>query len=201
MIRRTLLALTVAAMAAVPALAAEAAHDYDVVLGDPKAKVTVTEYASITCIHCANFHADVWPAFKKKYVDTGKVRFVFKEFPTAPGNVAFAGFMTARCAGPARYFQVIDALFKTQSAFAANGDAKAFVFGAGAAGGLDEAAVMACLGNNAALEALQARVDDAIKVAKIEGTPTFVIGDKPVINPESLAPLEAVIEPLLKARR
>ena len=71
----------------------------EMVLGNPNAKVTVIEYASASCPHCARWNEDVYPAFKKKYVDTGKVKYVFREFLTPPTEVAAAGFLLARCAG------------------------------------------------------------------------------------------------------
>ena len=78
-------------------------------MGSADAPVTVVEYASITCPHCAAWSENVGPAFKARYVDTGLVRFVFRELPTAPGPVAIAGFLTARCAGEDQYFPMIEA--------------------------------------------------------------------------------------------
>lgn len=86
----------------------------DMILGDPEAPVTLIEYASITCGHCAEFHANVLPHIKARYVDTGQVRFIFREFPTPPANVAVAGFALARCAGPDQYFDVIGDMFESQ---------------------------------------------------------------------------------------
>lgn len=87
----------------------------DVMLGDANAPVTMVEYASWTCPHCAQFHADVMPMIKRDYIDTGKVRFVFREFPTAPANIAIAGFAIGRCAGPDKYYDVLDELFERQA--------------------------------------------------------------------------------------
>ena len=92
-------------------------------MGDPHAKVTVAEYASDTCTHCARFEEEVFPAFKAKYVDTGKVRYVFHEFLTPPEQVSAAGFLVARCAGKDKYFQVLDAIFRAQPQMFATGDA------------------------------------------------------------------------------
>lgn len=85
-------------------------------LGNEKAPVTIIEYASMTCSHCANFHATVYPVLKKKYIDTGKVRFIFREFPL--DAVATAAFMLARCAPPDKYFAMIDVLFEQQKNWA-----------------------------------------------------------------------------------
>ena len=84
----------------------------DVWMGNPDAKVSVIEYASLTCGHCANFHKDTWPALKAKYIDTGKVRFVLREFPLDP--LAMAGFMLARCNGNDKYNPMVDLLFAQQ---------------------------------------------------------------------------------------
>src|SRR5260370_17554609 len=84
----------------------------DHVLGSPDAPVTIIEYASMTCPHCAHFHETTYPEMKKKYVDTGKVRFIFREFPL--DALAAAGSMLARCAGKDKYFPMIETLFSQQ---------------------------------------------------------------------------------------
>ena len=81
-------------------------------LGPADAKVTIVEYASLTCSHCAAFHKDTWPELKKRYIDTGKVRFILREFPLDP--LATAGFMLARCDGEAKYYPITDLLFDQQ---------------------------------------------------------------------------------------
>lgn len=86
----------------------------DMVLGDPNAPVTLIEYASVTCGACLQFHEEVLPSIKTDYVETGQVKFIFREFPTPPVDVAIAGFATARCAGEDAYFDVIDDLFEAQ---------------------------------------------------------------------------------------
>lgn len=86
-----------------------AAAEGEMSQGSADAPVTVVEYASITCPHCAVWSETVGPAFKARYVDTGLVRFVFRELPTAPGPVAIAGFLAARCAGEEQYFPMIEA--------------------------------------------------------------------------------------------
>ena len=84
----------------------------DMAQGDEKAPVTIIEYASMTCPHCADFHATTYPELKKRYIDTGKVRFIFREFPL--DQLALAGFLLARCVGPDKYFPMIDTLFQLQ---------------------------------------------------------------------------------------
>jgi protein-disulfide isomerase len=180
--------------------AAEAGLPGDMALGDPKAKVTVVEYASVTCPHCARFNAEVFPAFKAKYVDTGKVRYVLREFPTDPVQLSAAGFLVARCAPADRYFTVIDTLFRGQEKLFASRDAKPFLLDAGKAGGLTEDQVQSCLQDQARVDAFNERVKTAVETAKINATPTFVIGDKKLEGEQSLAALDAVLQPMLAGR-
>jgi len=195
--RRTILTLAVASLLAFVTSAMAAERAGDMTLGNPEAKVTVIEYASITCPHCAQFHMDVFPAFKAKYIDSGQVRFIFREFPTQPANVAIAGFLVARCAGSERYFSVIDALFRGQAAMYESGDGTKFLTDGAAAGGMDEAALRACLQDQAGLEALQSRVQHTVEVDLIEGTPTFVIGETRLVGNQPLGRLDAVLQPLI----
>ena len=192
------LAAFTAVGAGAPAVAADKVGARETALGNPNAKVKVIEYASIVCPHCGQFAREVFPAFKRKYVDSGQVYFIFREFPTQPAELAVAGFLTARCAGPERYFDVIEALFAGQPALFESRNGQKFLLDAGKAGGLDEAAVRACLEDNAAVQAMQGRVDQAINVAKIQSTPTFIIGDKKLEGSQTLAQLDAVIQPLLR---
>jgi len=114
MLGRRLVLIAALALAAGPVGAAPAKPPADYSLGSPKAKVQVVEYASLSCPHCAKFNEEVFPAFKAKYVDTGQVRYTLREMLTPPAEVAAAGFLLARCAGPAKYFGVVDAVFRSQ---------------------------------------------------------------------------------------
>ncbi|MFI4936691.1 MAG: thioredoxin domain-containing protein, partial [Caulobacterales bacterium] len=118
------------ALAAAPAWAKPAAgHPDDMALGDPRARVTVVEYASVGCPHCAHWNNEVFAAFKAKYIDTRKVLFVLRECLTGDPDVAAAGFLLARCAGKDKYFQVVDAIFHGQASMYDPGNS------AGAGGG------------------------------------------------------------------
>jgi protein-disulfide isomerase len=164
-------------------------------LGNPKAKVTVIEYASDTCPHCARFDAEVFPEFRKKWVDTGKVLYIFREFPTDPAPLSTAGFVVARCAGDARYLDVVEALFRAQKT--ANTGLE-FLTAGGQAGGLDEAQVRACLANEAALKDVQTRASKAADADKITGVPTLIVNGQALPSGEkTLEQLEAAITPLL----
>jgi protein-disulfide isomerase len=181
--------------------AAAPAPEPEMTLGSAKAPVTLIEYASVTCSHCADFHKNVFPAFKAKYVDTGQVRFVFREIPTQPAEVAVAGFVLARCAGQGNYFKVVDHLMKGQDAFYASGDATAFLLQAGASVGLDRNKVRACVTDQAAIDRHYARVERWTAEHKIEGTPTFVINGKVQPHIHTLAELEAALRPALAQKR
>jgi protein-disulfide isomerase len=160
----------------------------DMVLGADDAPVTLIEYASSTCSHCAEFHETVWDQFKENYIDTGKVRFVFREFPTAPAPVAVAGFQLARCGGAntEQYFVRLGELFRQQRAIFATGSMdgvrRKFVE-IGAAAGLSEPQVMECISDEAGAERIRRTVDEGTRQFDITGTPTFILDGSKVEDP------------------
>jgi len=149
------------------------ATDEDMSMGSPTAKVTVIEYASASCPHCARWNNDVFPQFKAKYIDTGKVRYVYREFLTPPIEVASAGFLLARCAGKDKYFPVLDAIYHNQSQMYESGDIRGGLLRIAQSVGMNEKQFNDCITNDDALKALNDRVEKAQKEAKITGTPTF----------------------------
>jgi protein-disulfide isomerase len=155
------------------------AVDGDMTLGDPAAKVKMIEYGSLSCVHCANWNRDVWPDFKKKYVDTGKIHYTFRAFKLSPADsYTAAGDLLGRCAGKDKYFGVIDALFHSQmEALGQGGDPRAVLFNVGAQAGLNEDAVRKCISDEAALVALDKRLSEP-KAKEVAATPTFFIGDQ-----------------------
>ena len=153
-------------------------------LGDPKAKVQVDEYASTTCSHCGRFNNDVFPGFKAKYIDTGKVHYTFHEFLTPPEAVAVAGFLTARCAGKDKYFSVIDSLFHSQEEMYRTGDARGTLLKVAQSAGMTEEQFNKCVQDEGANKALAARVDKAQKEKGITSTPTFFFNGKKVLEGE-----------------
>ena len=182
-------------LAAALALAAgaHAAAPGDMSLGNPRAPVTVIEYASIGCPHCGAWSRDVFPAFKRRFIDTGRVRFVLREVLFGDPDVAAAGFLTARCAGEAKYFQVVEGLFAAQPRMAADGDDLPALLEVAAAAGLSKAQVSDCLSDHAALTALEARSDAYARDNHIEGTPTFDVAGKRLTGEQSLADLTTAI--------
>ena len=160
-----------------PALA-QATHPaplLDLALGNPKAKLTLVEYASPTCPHCSAWYTDVYPVFKAKYVDTGKVRYIFRELPTAPVEVANAGFLLMRCAPEDKAFDVLHSLFDGQSTLRFTKRADIMLYNAGAAGGLSRAQTEACLADKPLLARIAARIETNVAKDHVEYTPTFFL--------------------------
>ncbi len=185
--------LTAGLLAAAPPTGPLAPQSDDMALGRARAPVTVIEYASAGCPHCARWSMDVFPAFKAKYVDTGKVRFVLREELAGDAELAAAGFLTARCAGPAKYFDVIDAVFRAQPAIVADGDAYGHLRQVALDAGVGEAGFKACLTDPAELSALQARSDRHVQADNVPSTPTFIIGAAKLEGEQSLADLDRAI--------
>lgn len=190
--RRTLL-LGASALALSGTLAAcggggAAVNADDMVLGAENAPVTMIEYASTTCSHCAAFHEEVWEQLKATYIDTGRVRFVFREYPTAPAPVAVAGFQLARCGGASteQYFTRIGEIFRQQSAIFATGSMEGirrkFVEIGGAAG-LSEEQVVQCIADEAGADRIRRVVDAGNAEFNITGTPTIIINGRKIEDP------------------
>lgn len=192
--RRTLIAAALAALALAAGPAAGAPPAGDMGLGDPKAPVKMVEYASLSCVHCAAFHNEVFPDFKRKYIDTGKVHYTLREVLTEPANIAAAGYMTARCAGAENYFKVVDAAFRGFPEMLRTQNARANLVAAAKAGGLTEAQFVACVGDQAGFEAMQVRANKNAEAGAITSTPTFYINGKKVAEGAmSLPDLEAAV--------
>jgi protein-disulfide isomerase len=166
----------------------------DMAMGNPAAKVTMIEYASVSCPHCARFDMDVFPAFKAKYIDTGQVRYIAREALTGDPAIAAAGFLTARCAGKDKYFQVVDALYHGQQEMFASGDPHAVLLNIARSAGLSDVQFDKCIKDDAGLKALNDRWEHYVKDNGINSTPTFVINGKVYNKGEmSLAELDAAV--------
>lgn len=162
-------------------------------LGNANAPIKVEEYASTTCSHCGRFNNDVFPAFKAKYIDTGKVQYTFHEFITPPEAVAVAGFLTARCAGKEKYFSVIDALFRSQEEMFRTGDARGTLLKVAQSAGMTEAQFNTCVNDETAQKAIAARVDAAVQRG-VSSTPSFFINGKKASEGEmTLEELDAAV--------
>lgn len=169
----------------------------DLVMGNADAKVTIVEYASMTCGHCKQFHTKVLPDLKTKYVDTGKVRIVFREFPLDPR--AFAASMLARCAGGDKTLPMISALFETQADWAfvkENPTPKLFEIAKQA--GFTQESFDKCLTDQALLDKLTAIRTRAAETFGVSATPSFFINGKKLTEPPTVEGFDKTLEPLLK---
>lgn len=168
----------------------------DKVLGQENAPVTIVEYASVTCGACAAFHTQTYPTLKSKYIETGKVRLIMREFPTNPAPVSIAGFMLARCSGD-KYFPILEALFDQQRSWAQD-PYNGFLRIARQAGFTQES-FDACLKDNKLAEGIQDVANRAAQEFRVDSTPTFFINGKKYVGVLSVADLEKILEPLLKS--
>ncbi|MEA2920395.1 MAG: hypothetical protein QOF07_358 [Bradyrhizobium sp.] len=187
------------AMAQSPSDVAKPVSLPDMALGPASAAVTITEYASMTCPHCAAFNKDVFPKIKSEYVDTGKVRYVFREFPL--DIKAAAGSMLARCIAKddsGKYFAVIDMLFKQQNDWVLKNTAETLTR-IGKQAGLSQEAVEACLKDQALLDKIAADQKYASEVLKVDSTPTFFINGDKIKGEASFEEFDKRIKSLLKS--
>ena len=153
--------------------------DTDMALGNPAAKVTVVEYASLSCPFCAKWYNETFPAFKAKYIDTGAVHFVTREALTGdPPEMAAAGFLLARCAGKDRYFKVMDAIYHAQEGIIQSGLIHDGLRDVARSLGFKDADFEACITDSKGLAAINARWEHYVTDDKINSTPTFVINGK-----------------------
>ncbi|MGI9168892.1 MAG: DsbA family protein, partial [Caulobacteraceae bacterium] len=174
--------------------AATAVTADDMAMGAATAPVTVIEYASVSCPHCADWNRDVFPAFKAKYVDTGKVRYVAREALTSDPSIAAAGFLTARCAGKDKYFQVVDAIYRAQPRMFTAESPHAVLLDIAKSAGLTDARFEACIKDETALNALNTRWERYMRDDHINATPTFVINGKVYDKGEmSLAQMDGAV--------
>lgn len=177
----------------------QAVVDGDMAMGAPEgAKVTVVEYASPTCPHCALWQENTWPAFKAAYVDTNKVRYVFRELPTPPADVAAAGFLLARCAGEDKYFEVIHSIMESQAEWRAGGNPRDSLIRIAGGLGIDQTEFTACVTNPEAIAALERRVKAATDAGVIN-TPTFFVNGTQVSSPGGEGAVMADLAPAIDA--
>jgi protein-disulfide isomerase len=185
-------ALALVAAFGLPANAQEAAAPTDggsqrevveMSMGDPDAPVTVVEYASLTCPHCATFHAEGFPELKANYIDEGLVHFTLRDvYFDRPG---LWGAMLARCSGPDRYFGVVDLLFENQATWSRQPDAPSIVeelYAIGRQAGMTSEAMDACLRDQAFAQALVAEYQANVQEDGVDSTPTFFINGEKTSN-------------------
>ena len=178
-----------------PADLANAGPNGDVMLGSDKAPVTIIEYASMTCPHCAHFSETTFPELKKRYIDTGKVRYTLRTFPL--DQLAAAGFMIAICGGKDKYMPIVETLFAKQDQWIVKDPvtplkeiAKQF--------GFTEDQFNQCLANQKVLDDIQAVRDHAVDKLGVNSTPTFFINGKKLVGDLSIDQMAKEIDPYLK---
>jgi protein-disulfide isomerase len=174
---------------------ADAGPNGDVWLGSDKALVTIIEYASMTCPHCAHFEENTFPELKKRYIDTGKVRYTLRTFPL--DQLAAAGFMIALCGGKDKYQAIVETLFAKQEQWIVKDPvppleeiAKQF--------GFTDDQFKACLANQKMLDDIQTVRDHAVEKLGVNSTPTFFINGKKLIGDLSIDQMSKEIDPYLK---
>ena len=168
----------------------------DIMIGSDKAPVTIIEYASMTCPHCAHFEETTLPELKKRYIDTGKVRYVMREFPL--DALAAAGFMLARCAGPDKYESVVETLFAKQADWAMVQKPIPPLMAIAKQFGFTEESFNTCLANQQVLDDIQAVRDHAVNKLGVNSTPTFFINGKRLVGDLSIEVMAKEIDPYLK---
>ncbi|WP_157015000.1 DsbA family protein [Mesorhizobium xinjiangense] len=166
----------------------------EMALGDENAPVTIVEYASMTCSHCAHFHRTTFPELKSKYIDTGKARLVMREFPFDPR--AEAGFMLARCADD-KYFAMTDVLFKQQESWAPVQDARSALLQIAKLAGFSQESFEACLTNQELLDDVRAVRNRGAEDFGVEATPTFFINGNKYAGAMSIDEMSAIIDSML----
>lgn len=166
------------------------------VLGKADAPVTMIEYASLSCPHCREFHEKTLPKIKETYIDTGKVKLIFRDFPL--GQRALAAHMTARCAGPVRYFAMLSILFRDQAVWSQAPDGMAALQATAKKGGMSPTQVDACLRNEDLLQSIQKTAEAGHKDHGVDSTPFFVVAGEKVSGAQDFKVFEEIIERALK---
>lgn len=149
----------------------------DMVLGDPKAPVTIIEYSSLTCPHCAAFHRETLPKIKEQFIATGKAKLIFRDFPFE--NLGLGASMLARCVPNDRYFSFLDTLFSTQQQWAYSKNPLGALQGLGKLAGVPDDRFQACMTDQKMMDGIKAKQAEGQKQFGVDSTPTFIInGEK-----------------------
>lgn len=189
--RRTILIAALAAPLTAPRLglsgpvsfaraAEEELYPDERIMGDPEAPITIIEYASMTCPHCARFHETILQDLKRDWIDTGRAKLAFRHFPL--DGLALRASMAAECLEGPAYFGFIDALFETQSNWSTANDPVAALAAVAALAGLDRETFNACISDQAEAEAIMARAREGQETYGIDATPSFVVGGERLVG-------------------
>jgi protein-disulfide isomerase len=167
-------------------------------LGNADAPVTIIEYASLTCPHCANFAKETFPTIKKDYVETGKVKVIYRDFPL--DRLALTAAMMARCAPPERYYGLVETLFLTQPTWMRAADPSAALQRLGAVVGLSKENYDACVANKEIFDGIVAMRAKADQDYKVNSTPTFVVDGRKLTGDLSLPEFRKALDAALAAK-
>ena len=168
----------------------------DIVQGSPTAPITIIEYASMTCTHCAAFHELTWPELKTKYIDSGRAKFILREFPLDP--LATAGFMLARCAGPEKRNLLIDQMFSQQKTWAFVDKPIEPLLAMVKTIGFTQTDFETCLKNQDLYEQVSQTRERAAEAFNIDSTPTFFVNGRKMTGELAIGDFDRVLDPLVK---
>jgi protein-disulfide isomerase len=168
----------------------------DIIVGSENAPVTIVEYASMTCGHCADFMVKTFPQLKERYIDTGKVRYILREFPLDP--LAAGAFMLARCAGKDKYYSLVESLFEQAGKWVVPNPLPP-LFAIAKQAGFTEQTFDECLANQKLLDGIEEVRKRAADKFKIQSTPTFFINGERLVGAQPFAEFEKVIDKNLKS--
>jgi protein-disulfide isomerase len=175
-------------------VAARADDSTDHVLGKADAPITIIEYASLTCPHCAEFNKEVLPEVKTKYIETGKAKLIYRDFPL--DQWALRASVLARCAPADKYFGFVDVLFQNQVTWATAKDPMAALEKIGMLGGVSSAQFSACMQDKKLQDAVLAQSLQGQKEFDVQGTPTIIVNGKKIENPQTFADFDKILKPL-----
>jgi protein-disulfide isomerase len=164
----------------------------DRILGNASAKITIIEYASMTCPHCAEFHTGTFQTLKKDYIKTGKVKFIYRDYPL--DRLALAAAMMARCAPKERYYPILDIIFRTQENWAKQADPAEALAQIGLLSGISKNTYNACVANKKIYEGVMKIRSDGGEKFNIQSTPTIIINGKPIKGHLTAAKLRLIID-------
>jgi protein-disulfide isomerase len=166
------------------------------ILGQPKAPIELIEYASLTCPHCAKFHNGPWVKIKKEYVDTGKAKLIYRDFPT--DQLALAASMIARCAPKTRYFGIVKIMFETQDNWRNSQNPRQALANIGRIAGMSLETVNQCINSKVAYESVMRLREEGSKKFNIDSTPTLIVNGEKIESGLKIEDYRKLFDKLLK---
>ena len=177
-----------------PSLAADPGFKIDQVLGRPDAPLTIIEYASTTCPHCAHFHKTTMPRLKSEWIETGRAKLIFRDFPTGPQSLSVAASMIAHCAGPDRYYGLLGLIMDQQDKWMNASDKLAELKRLAKLAGMGEEKVDACLKRQDLADAITDRAKDGYDRYGVDSTPSFIVDGKLLVGAQSFEDLDKALK-------